>query len=74
MQGKFMTSKIGGLCAETGNFIMKGHDIYYEFATKKAYSSASNKYREVRQLQNDACYVQAQGDRYFDNFCWANNI
>jgi hypothetical protein len=74
MSGKFMKSKIGSLCAETDTFIMKGHDIWYCFHTKKAYCSASKKYREEKEASDTRSYISAEEDAYYDNFCYRNGI
>lgn len=72
--GKFMTSKVMGTCAETGKFILKGHDIWYSFSERKAYSSVSSRYRAEEEAASTSAYVQAQENSYFDNFCQRNGI
>lgn len=74
MSGKFMKSKVMGTCAETGKFILKGHDIFYSFSERKAYSSVSKRYKVEHDAACTGAYIQAQDEAYFDNFCWANNI
>ena len=51
--------------------IKKGEAIYFD---GHAYSSSSNKYKENKEFQHLAEYIQAQEDAYFDNFCLKNNI
>lgn len=69
-----MKSKIGSMCAETGNFIMKGHDIWYSFSERKAYSSVSKRYKDEKEASDTGAYVRAQEDAYYDNFCYRNGI
>lgn len=69
--GKFMQSKFASNCAESGAKIKKGDSIYFD---GNAYSSSSNKYKENKELEQLAGYIQAQENAYFDNFCLKNNI
>lgn len=66
-----MYSKFASNCAETGTKIKKGDTIYFD---GKAYSSYSNKFKELKELDQLAKYIQAQENAYFDNFCLKNNI
>lgn len=66
-----MYSKFASNCAETGTKIKKGDPIYFD---GKAYSSYSNKFKELKELDQLAEYIQAQENAYFDNFCLKNNI
>lgn len=66
-----MYSKFASNCAETGTKIKKGDPIYYD---GKAYSSYSNKFKDLKDLDQLAEYIQAQENAYFDNFCLKNNI
>jgi len=72
--GKFMRSKVMSACAETGKFILKGHDIFYSFSERKAYSSVSSRYRAEQEAANTSAYIQAQEETYFDSFCQRNGI
>lgn len=69
--GKFMYSKFASNCDELGTKIKKGDPIYYD---GKAYSSYSNKFKELKQLDQLSRYIQVQENAYFDNFCLKNNI
>ena len=69
--GKFMYSKFASNCDELGTKIKKGDSIYYD---GKAYSSYSNKYKGLKELDQLAGYIQAQENAYFDSFCLKNNI
>lgn len=69
--GKFMDSKFANTCKETSAKIKKGDQIYFD---GNAYSSSSNKYKELKELDQLAGYIQAQENAYFDNFCLKNNI
>ena len=66
-----MISKFASTCKETSEKIKKGDPIYYD---GYAYSSSSNKYKELKELDQLAGYIQAQENQYFDNFCLKNNI
>lgn len=66
-----MYSKFKSICAETSAKIKKGDPIYYD---GKAYSSYSNKFKELKELDQLAEYIQAEQNSYFDNFCLKNNI
>ena len=69
--GKFIQSKFASTCKETGTKIKKGDPIYYDGLP---YCSTSNKYKENKELEHLAGYIQAQENAYFDNFCLKNNI
>lgn len=69
--GKFMISKFASTCKETSAKIKKGDSIYFD---GNAYSSNSNKYKELKELDQLAGYIQAQENAYFDTFCLKNNI
>jgi hypothetical protein len=69
--GKFMISKFASTCKETSAKIKKGDPIYYD---GYAYSSNSNKYKELKELEQLSRYIQAQENAYFDTFCLKNNI
>lgn len=71
---KFIQAKFKGICHETGKTIAKGDSILYNTDTKKAYSSESSMYKKAYECTQDAYYVQAQEDAYFDNFCQRNGI
>ena len=66
-----MISKFASACAETGAKIKKGDSIYFD---GKAYSSYSNKFKELKELDQLAAYIQSEQNAYFDNFCLKNNI
>lgn len=74
MKGKFMKSKIMSMCGETGRFILKGHDIWYSFSERKAYSSVSKRYKDEKEAVDTGAYISAQEDAYYDNFCYRNGI
>ena len=69
--GKFMYSKFASNCDELGTKIKKGDPIYYD---GKAFCSTSKKYKELKELDQLAGYIQAEQNSYFDNFCLKNNI
>ena len=66
-----MISKFASTCKETSAKIKKGEAIYFD---GHAYSSSSNKYKELKELDQLAGYIQDQENAYFDNFCLKNNI
>lgn len=71
---KFIQAKFKSVCHETDKVIAKGDSILYDTDTKKAYSAESSTYKKAYQCTQDAHYVQAQEDAYFDNFCQRNGI
>ena len=70
----FMNAKFSSLCAETGNKIKKGDEIFYNRSTKKAYCKDSSAFKELKQFEQTAEIIQDPGEQYFDNFCQQNNI
>ena len=66
-----MDSKFASTCKETSAKIKKGEAIYFD---GHAYSSSSNKYKENKELEQLAGYIQAEQNAYFDTFCLKNNI
>jgi len=66
-----MISKFASTCKETSTKIKKGDPIYFD---GHAYSSNSNKYKENKELEQLAGYIQSEENEYFDNFCLKNNI
>ena len=69
-----MQAKFKSICHETSKAIAKGDSILYNTDTKKVYSTASSTYKKAYECTQDAYYVQAQEDAYFDNFCQRNGI
>ena len=72
---KIIYAKFTSKCAETGRTIKKGEQIAYDYSSKKAYCTGSSKFKEAMQgraqeqeRNDDAGYVSAQEDAYFDNF------
>ncbi len=74
MKGKFITAKFTSKCNENGSIVNKGDKVYYVFATKKVYSSSSNRFNAEGETLDTANMVQANEDSYYDNFCQNNNI
>lgn len=75
---KKIRARFNSRCAETGNKIAKGEEMYYNYATKKCYCMSSNEVwliekhdvitpSDVDQYNNDAAYIAAQEDAYWDN-------
>ncbi len=71
---KFMVARFGGKCLETGKNLHAGDEIYYDSNLKKAFCNTSMRFAKEIEGQNEANYVQAQEDAFFDNFCINNNI
>lgn len=72
---KTITAKFNSKCAETGKALRKGDTIVYDPETRKAYHLDSRMAKAEAAMQsNDAQYVAAQENAYFDNFCQANGI
>ena len=55
MKGKFIKAKFEGICAETGQSIAIGENIFYHFANKRAYCAVSEMYKNNSE---DKSYAQ----------------
>ena len=79
---KKIFARFASRCAETGNPIKKGEQMYYDYATKKCYCMASNEAQyldnkldeKYKPIQSNNDFIQDPGEIYFDNFCQENNI
>lgn len=70
----FIKAKFSSACAETGKKIKKDDLIFYDRTTKKPYCEASNRFKDIAEMQSTAQIVEDQENAYFDNFCLNNNI
>jgi hypothetical protein len=69
--GKFITAKFQSVCAESGQTIKQGDQIYFD---GKAYGQESKRYKDRKQAGQTFAHVMANENAYFDNFCLKNNI
>ena len=68
---KKIRAKFNSKCAETGKSIRKGDEMFYDYATKKAYHISTNKGDKI---SDEGAMCIANEEAYFDNFCYDNNI
>ncbi len=68
---KKIYAKFKSKCTETGTFIKKGEEMYYNYDTKKAYSMESEKVKEYEKNEKECNdtrdYIEAQENAYCDN-------
>lgn len=76
---KKIRAKFNSRCAETGQIIKKGEEMYYDYHAKKCYSLTSERGKfeagnagTVWEAEGEN--VQDPGEQYFDNFCTNNDI
>jgi len=76
---KKINARFGSKCAETGLYISKGEEMYYDYTAKKCYSSKSEKFKKLEAEANGpadpglAAMIQANEDAEFDRFTQMQN-
>lgn len=72
---KKITAKFNSKCAETGEPIKKGTEMFYDYSTKKCYSLNSVRALNIGYGQDRGMSIdEAEQMAFFDNFCINNNI
>ncbi len=72
---KKINARFGSKCAETGLYISKGEEMYYDYSAKKCYSSKSEMFKKLEEPADPglAAMIQANEDAEFDRFTQMQN-